>query len=192
MLPDPALREPQRVDRREWRHDLTQLSADGLDKRRRPDSPIIEYTYIIYFEVSITRASLAMTTLLADVILLLHTAYATFVLGVLLILPLGARLHWRWVRIRALRRAHVMCTAIVAVEALVGLTCPLTWLEHLLLVAAGAAGYDRSFIGHRLYWLLYYDAPAWMFTVAYTALACTVVLLYYYLPPLPKPTRHQP
>lgn len=130
-----------------------------------------------------------MTTLLADVILVLHVAYATFVLGGLLIVPLGARLHWCWVRIRAFRQAHVVCTAIVAVEALVGLTCPLTWLEHLLLVVSGATGYDRSFIGHLLHWLLYYDAPAWTFMVAYTILASTVVLLYYWVPPLPKTSR---
>jgi Protein of Unknown function (DUF2784) len=133
-----------------------------------------------------------MTALLADLILFLHVVYAAFVLGGLLAVPLGARLGWHWVRIPALRRAHVACTAVVAVEALVGMTCPLTWVEHLLLVASGTAGYERSFIGHLLYQLLYYDAPLWMFTMAYVALAMAVTLLYYYIPPLPRPSRQAP
>ena len=124
--------------------------------------------------------------LLADVVLLLHVGYAAFVVGGVLAVPLGAWLQWRWVRARRFRLAHAVSTAIVAVEALIGLICPLTWLEHVLLVASGAAGYERSFIGHMLYQLLYYDAPMWMFTAAYTALTLTVVAFYRFLPPLPK------
>ncbi len=135
---------------------------------------------------------LAMTALFADLILFIHVAYAALVLGGLLAVPLGARLGWRWVRIPAFRRAHVACTAVVAVEALIGMTCPLTWVEHLLLVASGTAGYDRSFVGHLLYRLLYYDAPLWMFTVAYVALSMAVTFLYYHIPPLPKPSRQAP
>jgi hypothetical protein len=133
-----------------------------------------------------------MATLLADLILFIHLAYATFVLGGLVAVPLGARLGWHWVRVWTFRRAHVICTAVVAVEALIGMTCPLTWLEHLLLVASGTTGYDRSFIGHLFYRLLYYDAPLWMFTTAYVALAITVTLLYYYVPPLSKLSRQSP
>jgi hypothetical protein len=133
-----------------------------------------------------------MLTLLADIVLLLHVGYAAFVIGGLLAVPLGGWLGWRWVRARRFRVAHLLCTVTVAVEALIGVICPLTWFEHALLVASGAAGYERSFIGHLLYRLLYYDAPAWAFTAAYTALALTIVGLYHYLPPLPKPTRQRP
>ena len=40
--------------------------------------------------------------------------------------------------------------------------------------------------------VLYYDAPAWMFTAAYTVLALAVALLYSYMPPLPQPSRARP
>ena len=132
-----------------------------------------------------------MTIVLADLVLFFHICYATFVLGGLFLLPLSLRLDWRWARARVFRLTHLICTALVAVEALIGLTCPLTWLEHLLLVASGAPGYDRSFIGHILYGLLYYDIPAWIFIIAYTALALAVVLLYAYVPPLLKPSRQR-
>ena len=133
-----------------------------------------------------------MLRLLADVVLLLHVGYAAFVIGGLLVVPLGAWLNWRWVGARRFRLAHLLCTATVAVEALIGVMCPLTWFEHTLLVASGTTGYERSFIGHLLYRLLYYDAPAWVFTVAYTALALTIAVFYHYLPPLPKLTRQRP
>jgi Protein of Unknown function (DUF2784) len=130
-----------------------------------------------------------MTTVLADLVLVLHVAYAAFVVGGLLMVPLGGWLGWHWVRARGFRLAHVICTAVVALEALLGVICPLTWLEHVLLTTSGAPGYDRSFIGSWLYWLLYYDVPAWVFTVAYSALALTVLLLFYRLPPAPKLSR---
>jgi hypothetical protein len=135
---------------------------------------------------------IVMTVVLADVVLFVHVCYAAFVLGGLLLLPLGVRRHWRWVRARAFRLPHALCTALVAVEALIGLTCPLTWLENMLRVAAAEPGYDRSFIGYFLDRLLYYEAPAWVFMVAYLALALTVGLLYHYVPPLLKPNSLQP
>jgi hypothetical protein len=128
-----------------------------------------------------------MAAVFADLILVLHGLYAIFVLGGLLVLPLGLRYRWSWVRANVFRLPHLVCTVIVAIEALIGLTCPLTWLEHALLVASGAPGYERSFVGHLLYWLLYYDAPAWVFMLAYTALTVAVCTLYYYIPP-----RHAP
>jgi hypothetical protein len=133
--------------------------------------------------ISVDNISQHLMPLLADVVLLFHAGYAAFVVGGLLAVPLGSWLGWRWVRARRLRIAHLLCTAIVAVEALVGVICPLTWLEHALLVAAGAAGYERSFIGELVYRVLYYDAPAWLFTLAYAVVALSVVLLYRYVPP---------
>lgn len=133
-----------------------------------------------------------MTALLADLILFIHVVYATFVLGGLVAVPLGARMGWHWVRISAFRRAHVVCTAVVAVEALIGVICPLTWVEHLLLAASGTAGHERSLIGGLLYQVLYHDAPLWVYTVTYVALAMAAALLYHYIPPWPKPSRQAP
>jgi hypothetical protein len=132
-----------------------------------------------------------MMLVLADAVLLLHVAYAAFVIGGLQAILLGAWLDWPWVRRRWFRLAHVLCTAIVAVEALLGVRCPLTWLEHVFLIASGVPGYERSFIGQLLYRLLYYDAPVWVFTVAYTGLALTVAACYHYLPPLPTLVRQR-
>lgn len=128
-----------------------------------------------------------MDAFLADITLVLHITYAGFVLGGFLVLPLGLGFRWAWVRARSFRLAHLVCTSIVAVEALIGLTCPLTWLENVFLRASGAGGYDRSFLGHLLYGLLYYDAPAWVFTGAYVVFGLAVLTLFFYAPPVRKP-----
>jgi hypothetical protein len=133
-----------------------------------------------------------MSVVLADLVLFLHACYAAFVLGGLFLLPIGVRWHWRWALSRPFRLTHLMCTALVAVEALSGLICPLTWLENMLRVASAGAGYDHSFIGHIIHRFLYYEAPAWLFVVAYTILTLAVVLLYSYMPPLPQPSRARP
>lgn len=124
-----------------------------------------------------------MSGVLADLILALHVLYASFVVGGFLVLPLGWCLRWGWVRAWPFRLAHLGCTALVAVEAVIGLTCPLTWLEQLFLIAAGQGGYDRSFVGRLLYGVLYYDAPAWVFTAVYVILALSVAGLLFAIPP---------
>lgn len=128
-----------------------------------------------------------MPSIFADLILVVHLGYAAFVLGGFLVLPLGLVLHWAWVRTWSFRLSHLACTAIVALEAVIGLTCPLTWLEDIVRTATGAEGYSRSFIGDLLYRLLYYEAPVWVFTVAYLALTLMVLMLFYYAPPVRKP-----
>ena len=78
------------------------------------------------------------SVLLADAVVLLHLAYVAFVASGYLAVPLGRVLGWRWIRNRAYRRLHVAAMALVALEAVVGLICPLTLLENALrLRAAG-------------------------------------------------------
>jgi len=128
-----------------------------------------------------------MHAIFADLVLVLHVTYASFVLGGFLALALGLCSGWTWVRARSFRLPHLVCTSIVAVEALIGVTCPLTWLENIFLRASGADGYERSFVSRLLHWLLYYDAPTWVFSGAYMALALGVLTLWLYAPPVRKP-----
>ena len=60
----------------------------------------------------------------------------------------------------------------------------LTLLENWLLVAAGQAGYQRTFIGQLIYDLLYYDFPNWVFTITYLSLAGLTALTLVLIPPV--------
>ncbi|MFB0516052.1 MAG: DUF2784 domain-containing protein [Candidatus Neomarinimicrobiota bacterium] len=123
---------------------------------------------------------------LTDVVVFIHLGYASFVLVGFMLILAGAVLGWRWIRNRVFRWVHLGCIALVAVEAVVGQICPLTLLENWLLVRSGGVGYERTFIGQLLYDLLYYDFPAWVFTVAYVTLAALTALTLVLIPPVKR------
>ena len=122
-----------------------------------------------------------MNTLLADGVVLLHLLYVGFVIQGYLLVPLGAALGWAWVRGRKYRMLHVAAIALVAVEALLGVVCPLTWLEYALLGAG-----EGTFVGRLARGVLYWSWPPWVFTAAYVALAVVALLLWRLVPPWPK------
>lgn len=122
-------------------------------------------------------------SILADVVLALHLALVVFVVGGLMLVLIGNLLRWGWVNALAFRLAHLVVIAVVAAESWLGIVCPLTSLEMWLRVRAGAARYSGGFIEYWLQRLLYYDAPPWVFLLAYTAFAVAVALTWWYFPP---------
>ena len=125
--------------------------------------------------------------LLADTVLLLHAAVVVFVVGGLLAVVLGGWRRWAWVRGRGFRVAHLVAIVVVVLQAWLGQACPLTTLETWLRVQAGAGGYGGGFIEHWVSRLLYWDAPPWAFTLAYTAFGALVVLAWRAWPPRRHP-----
>ena len=127
--------------------------------------------------------ALQLWPVLADVVLALHFAVVLFVLGVALAVLLGGPLGWAWVRSPLLRWAHLVAIGVVVVQAWMGVNCPLTVLENWLRRQARIAGYETSFIEHWLQQWLYYNAPPWVFLLAYTAFGLLVVWLWRRWPP---------
>jgi hypothetical protein len=121
--------------------------------------------------------------LLADAVLALHVAVVVFVVGGLVLIVAGNLRGWRWVNAPWLRVAHLVAIAIVVAEAWTGRVCPLTSLEMWLRAKAGAAAYTGSFIEHWLQRILYYEAPAWAFVLAYTLFGLAVAAAWRYFPP---------
>jgi hypothetical protein len=117
--------------------------------------------------------------LVADAILVLHFAIATFVVAGLVLTWLGAALKWRWIKNPWFRYAHVGAIAFVAAEALLGIACPLTVWEDLL--RGGVR--PESFVARWVHYLLYYRAPEWVFTVAYVAWAAATLATLWLVPP---------
>ena len=87
---------------------------------------------------------------LADVVLTLHVGIVAFVIGGLVVIVVGNLRSWRWVNGTAFRLAHLAAIAVVAAEAWLGVTCPLTTLEMWLRTRARVATYDGSFLEHWL------------------------------------------
>jgi hypothetical protein len=124
---------------------------------------------------------------LADAILVLHVGIVAFVVLGALAIPLGAWLHWDWVRDFRWRLAHVVLMAVIALQAWLGALCPLTVWEQALRHRAGQATYGESFIDHWLSRLIFFDAPWWAFVAAYTAFAAYVLALWFAVPPRRRP-----
>lgn len=127
---------------------------------------------------------------LANAVLVLHVGVVLFVVGGLLLIVLGhARRRrrpgaWRWVDAWWFRLAHLAAIGVVVAESWYGVMCPLTTLEAWLRVRAGAPVYGGSgFVEHWLQRLLYYDAPAWVFTLGYSLFALLVVWAWWRFPP---------
>jgi hypothetical protein len=121
--------------------------------------------------------------LLADAVLVLHFGVVLFVVGGLVLVLLGNALGWAWVNRLSFRLAHLAAIAVVVAQAWLGQLCPLTILESWLRVQAGGAAYRQSFIEHWLQRIVYWDAPPWAFTVAYTAFGALVLLVWWRYPP---------
>lgn len=119
--------------------------------------------------------------LLADTVLVLHTAVALFVVGGLPLIVFGRR--WRWVDALSFRLAHLAAVLTIALQSWLGADCPLTSLESWLRTRAGAAAYEVSWVEHWLQQLLFYQAPGWAFTTLYSLFGLLVVLIWLRFPP---------
>jgi len=120
---------------------------------------------------------------LADLVLVTHLEFVAFViLGLLLIVAGGFR-HWSWIRNPWFRLLHLAAIGVVVVQAWFGMICPLTTLEMWLRQRAGESAYHGSFIEHWVQKILFYDGPAWVFTVAYTLFGLLVVGTWAGFPP---------
>jgi len=124
-----------------------------------------------------------MLRLLADVVLIVHGLFVLFVVLGLVLIPVGAYWHWRWIRNPWFRLIHLAAIVFVVVQSWLGGTCPLTEWESRLRVAAGEAGYSRSFIQHWLGKILFFDLNPGVFTVGYTLFASLVLLAWLWVPP---------
>ena len=121
--------------------------------------------------------------LLADAVLVVHVSIVAFIVAGLPIVWVGNWLGWGWVNRWWFRLAHLVAIAIVVAQAWFGVLCPLTTLESWLRVQGGGTGYGESFIAHWLQAILFYDAPAWVFTVAYTLFGLAVLATWWQYPP---------
>src|SRR6476659_5974774 len=129
--------------------------------------------------VNVTPLDPSVSQLFAGVVLVLHVALAAFIVVGLVLAVAGNLMGWPWVNNRWFRSAHLAAISVVVAEAWFGVVCPLTTLEMWLRAKAGANTYGGSFIEHWLSRLLYYDAPPWLFVLAYTGFGCLVLATWW-------------
>jgi hypothetical protein len=121
--------------------------------------------------------------LYADAVVLGHAAYVAFVIFGFVAILVGAALDARWVRNFWFRILHLAAIGVVLVEALLGVVCPLTWLEDTLRVRAGQAGYPSDFIAYWTHRLIFFAWPPWVFVALYAGFTIAVAVAFWLVPP---------
>jgi hypothetical protein len=120
---------------------------------------------------------------LADLVLLIHLAVVVFIVGGLVAIAWGRLRRWSWVDRPVFRLLHLCAIGVVVVQAWFGQACGLTVLESWLRMRAGGRGYTKGFIEHWVHAILFYEAPGWVFTVAYTLFGAAVLAAWWLFPP---------
>ena len=116
-------------------------------------------------------------------LLVLHALFAAFLVLGLVAIYLGRWLSWAWVLNFWFRLSHLAAIAIVVFQAWVSALCPLTVWEMRLRELSGGERYEGSFIQYWVQTILYYEAPEWVFFVAYTLFGGLIVASWFIVPP---------
>jgi hypothetical protein len=125
-----------------------------------------------------------MNAALGQLVFAVHLVVIAFNVAGLVVIPLGARLGWSFVRWRWLRLLHLGSWLVVAAQALLGRACFLTDWQAAL---TGQGAHDpliMRWINSLVYWRL----PTWAFAAIYVALFAYVVALWRLVPVNPRPS----
>lgn len=121
--------------------------------------------------------------MLADAVLVIHFGIVLFVVLGLPVILIGNRFGWTWVNSLWWRLVHLAFIGVVVLQDWLGQYCILTDLESAFRIKAGQHEYQNSFIEHWLQRVLYFDAPQWVFTLAYTFFGLIVAWAWLRFPP---------
>ena len=80
------------------------------------------------------------------------------------------------------RVGHLLIMVMVVTEDLLRVPCPLTALERAFTRCAGGAGYSGDFLAHAAHQLLYFHAPAWVFSALHAGFFTLVVVTWWRVP----------
>jgi Protein of Unknown function (DUF2784) len=117
--------------------------------------------------------------IVAEAILALHLMIIAFNIAGLIIIPIGAWLGWRLVRVAWLRLLHLAMLAVVAAQALAGRACILTVWQNSL---TGNRQVPQPMIMHWVDQVIYWSLPMWVFAALYGAVFLYVLGLSVLVP----------
>ena len=133
---------------------------------------------------------------LADVVVFFHVAYIAYVVLGQLAIWAGLLFHRPFARSFWFRATHLIAIVVVALEAALGWTCPLTRWEDQLRTLAGQETGAGSFMGRLLHSLIFFRCEEWVFDTIHIATCLVVLGTFVLFPPrrpgLPSTLRRAP
>jgi hypothetical protein len=122
-------------------------------------------------------------SLMADIILLCHALFIAFLIGGQIVIIVGGFRSWQWVRNIPFRISHVLAMGIVLVLTWADRVCPLTLWENALRHEAGGSAYEGTFVTYWLNKMIYYEAPHWVFILAYSVFGALILISWIWVRP---------
>jgi len=121
---------------------------------------------------------------LADLIVTFHFVYVIFAVGGQAAIMVGVCLRWQWIRHPVFRIAHLIAVAFVALEAIIGMMCPLTeWENNFRQLSGQLVDRDLSFIARLVRMIIFYDFPPWVFSIMHISFGFMVIVTFIFVPP---------
>jgi hypothetical protein len=127
---------------------------------------------------------------LADLVVVAHVAYVSYIVVGQLAILVGAVLRWQWIRNPWFRWTHLLAIGLVALEAIWGIDCPLTIWEANLRRLAGQEVSDGTFVGRCMDAVIFYDAPVWVLNTIHIGFALLVLGTLIVIPPRRRAASH--
>ena len=119
---------------------------------------------------------------IADTVLFFHLVIVIFVTFGFILVPVGYKFNWKWTVNAKLRIFHLGLILLITMDTILGITCPLTFIENSL----REFYISDTFVRHWLKQLIYWDFPTIFFMFLYSACLCWTVLMWKLFPPLGK------
>ena len=120
-----------------------------------------------------------MYTYITDFILILHFSIVIFITSLFFLIPIGYKLNWSWIRRKSVRSIHLLLIAIVTFETILGIACPLTFLENYLLEKVET----ELFLSFWLKKIIYWDFPSTFFISLYLVCFAWTIAMWVFFPP---------
>lgn len=117
--------------------------------------------------------------MLADLVVVIHFAYVSYVVVGLLLIIAGIVRRWQWIRNLWFRVSHLLLIAIVAGESIFGIWCPLTDWEFNLRIWAGQKPYQGTFISELMNKIFWIKLPESVYTTIYVSVALFVLSTFW-------------
>ena len=118
-------------------------------------------------------------SLIADFVLIFHFGVVILITFGFLAIPIGYKLGWSWIGNTKLRLFHSGLMAFITLETLLGLTCPLTAIEHNL----RGIDHSKSFVAHWIGRIIYWDFSPLFFILLYCLLLILTIFMWKLFPP---------
>lgn len=116
----------------------------------------------------------------ADFVLIIHFGIVLFLTLGLVALPIGYLRNYVWTRNNKMRMTHISLMAFVTLEAIFGITCPLTKFENIL----RKVEYQQPFVSQWISQFIYWNLPTYFFVIIYTACFIWSLVFWKVHPPI--------